>query len=154
MSVAEGSCYVECLEDRHSDWTQFSSNTTTTVGLKASNGSSGRFRVGDIIHLQATINDGYQAGDLFWICLPPCLSSIEGGGQVKQFTVDPECESQVHVRLAVTGTSHPLSKAPADQHFLVCLRNMYDETRIGSPGPISVLAEANSPVHEPASHQS
>ncbi|ELP30177.1 hypothetical protein RBSWK_05935 [Rhodopirellula baltica SWK14] len=63
---------------------------------------------------------------------------IQGGGQVKQFAVDMEGESETAIRLAATApSSHPFCP-PASQRFLVCLRNMYDEDRIGNLGPISV----------------
>lgn len=138
LQTSHGTLAVDYLSYVEQDWMQFVSNTPMTVQLMVGGHAQTQFQEGDAIELRVRIKQGYKAGDLVWVALPPCLSRIQGGGQVKQFAVDMEGESETAIRLAATApSSHPFCP-PASQRFLVCLRNMYDEDRIGNPGPISV----------------
>ena len=133
---------VEWIGWHREDWNAFDSRTSVTVELTASQKLSTGFCEGDIVNLKLAINDGYEAGDLWWIALPPSLSRLDGGGQLKQFTIDPEGKSTVSVRLAVTARTYHRATPESTQHFVVCLRNMFDETRVGKPGPIEVRVAA------------
>ncbi len=138
LQTNHGTLAVEYLSYVERDWMRFVSNTPITVQLMVGGHAQTQFQEGDVIELRVRIKQGYKAGDLVWVALPPCLSRIQGGGQVKQFAVDMEGESETAIRLAATApSSHPFFP-PASQRFLVCLRNMYDEDRIGNLGPISV----------------
>ena len=138
LQIGSGTLAVECLFYTKQDWMRFVANTPITVALTSGGHAATKFHEGDAIELRVRIKNGYQAGDLLWVALPPCLSRIVGGGQVKQFAVDMEGESETAIRLAATARSTHPSCPPTPQHFLVCLRNMYDEDRIGNPGPIPV----------------
>ncbi|TWU18632.1 general secretion pathway protein GspE [Allorhodopirellula heiligendammensis] len=138
LQISRGTLAVEYLSYAKQDWMQFVSNTPITVALMVGGHAATQFQEGDAIELRVRIKQGYEAGDLIWVALPPCLSRIQGGGQVKQFAVDMEGESETVIRLAATAPSSHPSLPPTSQRFLVCLRNMYDEDRIGNPGPISV----------------
>lgn len=120
------------------DWSKFSMTTSIRVSLEKDGESVSNLAVGDHIDLVVTLQDGYVNGDLLWVCLPDCLSRMIGGGQVKMFSLDFEGKSKVVVPLAATSsTEHSKAKAQS-QSFAVCVRNMFDEERGGSPGPISV----------------
>lgn len=66
---------------------------------------------GSSIDLCVKMKGGYEVGDLIWVALPPCLSRLEGGGQVKQFAADPQGESEIAIRLAAMPSSNPASTA-------------------------------------------
>jgi hypothetical protein len=53
-------------------------------------------------------------------------------------------EDWVSVRLAVTSRTHPRATPESPQHYMVCLRNMFDETRVGNPGAIEVRVTAKA----------
>ncbi|WP_158265051.1 general secretion pathway protein GspE [Blastopirellula marina] len=123
------------------DWTTLKSNVPISVRLKHLGRKTNQVDVGSSLDLHVTLDDGYEPGDLIWIALPPALSRLEGGGQVKQFAIDPKGESDVVVRLAATATTYHPSQEPAEQHFVVCLRNMYEEQRIGTQGLIPIRVD-------------
>ena len=87
------------------------------------------------------LTDGYRPGDLLWVCLPDALSRIVGGGQVKRFAVDFRSRDEVRVPLAATAVTVDRNGRPAPQCFAVCVRNMFEEERVGNPGPLEVRVE-------------
>ena len=97
------------------------------------------YRMGDRIELDVYLQDGYQFGDYLDVCLPESLSRLHGGGQLKQFAVDLEGQSEVTIRLAATGRSLASDGERGVHHFMVLLRNMYDEERIGRPEMLQVF---------------
>ena len=108
LQTNHGTLAVEYLSYVEQDWMRFVSNTPITVQLMVGGHAQTQFQEGDVIELRVRIKQGYKAGDLVWVALPPCLSRIQGGGQVKQFAVDMEGESETAIRLAATApSSHP-----------------------------------------------
>ena len=91
LSCEEGACVVEYLHHHRSDWTQDVSNTPLSASLRKGGrpAKDGQLAVGDAVELNARIVDGYRPGDLIWVALPPCLSRVEGGGQVKTVCSGP-----------------------------------------------------------------
>ncbi len=132
---------IDQLKWGRADWTRVEQRVPLTVKLTGHKNPTEAFREGSLISLRITLRDGYEPGDLVWIALPPCLSRLEGGGQIRQFSVDLAGSDTAEVNLVATGSSFATWMAPAAQHFLVCVRNMYDEERIGNPGPIAVTVE-------------
>lgn len=132
---------VEIIELHRTDWNELRTNVSLSVNLKFAGKNRSSLRLGDRVDLHIRARQGYQFGDVIWVFLPPCLSKIEGGGQLKQFAVDLEGQADVTIPLAATALSSHPSLRPSAQRFLVCLRNMYDEERIGFPGPQSVLVD-------------
>ena len=126
------------------DWTA----VDATVGLRVSlerGGVSGRhFELGDTVELWVTLADGYVDGDLLWVCLPDALTRVFGGGKVKMFSVDFQGRDVARVSLVATAVTVNFDGAPCPQHFAVCVRNMFEEERVGSPGPISVTVMPSS----------
>lgn len=129
---------MELFKWHHVDWTQVERQVPLSIQLMGHRNQDGSFLEGSQLTLRLGVCDGYSPGDLLWIALPPCLSRLEGGGQVKQFSVDLQGSDTAEVRLVATGPSFPPWMTPASQHFLVCLRNMYEEERVGNPGPIEI----------------
>lgn len=132
---------VELIRWRYTHWASSNATVPMKVTLQHLRRHRHHFHEGESITLNIMLPDGYRVGDLLWIALPPCLSRLEGGGQVKQFTLDLEGQPSVSIRLAATSLSATPWQASKPQHFLVCLRNMYDEDRIGNLGPIPVHVE-------------
>ncbi len=97
-----------------------------------------RFTVGDALDLVVELQQGYVPGDLLWVCLPPALSRVFGGGQVKRAVLDFEGQSTIRVPLAATSATLDAGGKQAPQHFAVCVRNMFEEERAGNPGLLAV----------------
>jgi hypothetical protein len=106
--------------------------------LEKNNRAYRQFNVGDEINLKVKIEGGYKVGDLLWVCLPEALSRIIGGGQVKKFSIDFEGKDEVSVPLAATSITVNRDGGISPQHFAVCVRNMFEEERVGSPGLLDV----------------
>jgi len=60
------------------------------------------------------------------------MSWLHGGGKVKQFTLVFEGRNELHIPLIVT------SKIGRQQHFALCVRNMFEEERVIMPGLLTV----------------
>jgi hypothetical protein len=107
-----------------------------------------RFLVGDELFLRVSLPE-YRDGDILWVCLPDCLSRIIGGGQVKRFSVDFRGAREVVVPLVATSITIDQRGAPRAQRFALCVRNMFEEERIGSTGPVEVLVTSQHlPEHK------
>lgn len=122
---------VQVVYRREEDWGQFVSGADIRVKLLDPRGREVRpdkVRQGDVLQLAVRIEDGYESGDLCFVCLPPCLSFVYGGGQIKMMSVDFEGADEITIPLAVTASPRPA------QHWAVCLRNMFQEERGGNPG--------------------
>jgi hypothetical protein len=136
---------VTCVEVTRwvvEDWDQIRSTVRMHVALEQGGQKvrGSEFTVGDGLDLSIRLEDGYQDGDLLWVCLPDALSWVFGGGQVKRFAVDLAARNEVRVPLAVTAMTQDRLGRSAPQHFSVCLRNMFEEERAGNPGPLQVAA--------------
>ena len=102
-----------------------------------------RVEAGDAVDLVIQLADGYEPGDLAWVCLPASLSRIVGGGQVKLFALDFEGRDVLSIPLATTAPSIDRQGHPAPQHFAVWVRNMFSEERVGNPGLQSVTVTSD-----------
>jgi hypothetical protein len=122
-------------------WGGLQMSVPLRVALERSGRPAKRLAAGEDIALRVTLEGGYKAGDLLWVCLPDALSRVIGGGQVKLFSVDFEGKNEVLVPLAATGLTLGADGAPAPQRFAVCVRNMFEEERAGNPGLLEVLVE-------------
>ena len=129
---------VEVTRIVEEDWGAFGAALPIAVRLKKGDVVTRRIEALDAVDLEVTLEGGYKAGDLLWVCLPDALSRVVGGGQVKQFSVDFEGKNSVTVSLAATGTTVGKRGDPAPARFAVCVRNMFEEERGGSPGYIEV----------------
>ncbi len=125
LRVVEGLATVQVDRLVEEDWSSFS----CAVGLRVWF-SPRELRAGEPVDLHVQLEDGYQMGDLVYVNLPQCLARVTGGAQVKQFAVDFAGGSEVTIPLVAT--------CAGSQHFTLCVRNMFDEERAGSPGMLLV----------------
>jgi hypothetical protein len=126
-------CMVSVTRLVEESWESFDATVPLRLSLQKDGRAGSSFQAGDALDLKVQLEEGYQTGDLVWVCLPDCLSRLVGGGQVKRFSVDFEGLNEVTIPLAATGVTGEDS-----QHFAVCVRNMFEEERIGSPGLLKV----------------
>ena len=133
VEAVDGVAAVEVTRITEERWEDYAAGVSLRVALERDGKPRRTFRPGDAMDLHVTIEGGYKAGDLLWVCLPDSLSRVLGGGQVKRFSVDFEQRNELRVPLAATGVT-PRGK----QHFAVCLRNMFEEERAGNPGLLDV----------------
>ncbi|MFN8608090.1 MAG: hypothetical protein U0931_11205 [Vulcanimicrobiota bacterium] len=135
ISVEKGVALVEVTRLAEQDWSSFSATVPVHIDLHRHGQNAWRCKPGDALELIVRLEQACVTGDLVWVCLPDCLSRVVGGGQLKLFSVDFEGRQEVRIELAVTGQT-----GQGSQSFAVCVRNMYDESRVGNPGLLSVTA--------------
>ncbi|MBX9692432.1 MAG: general secretion pathway protein GspE, partial [Cyanobacteria bacterium] len=140
VKVVDGIATV--LIDRivENDWNSYASNVPLRVSLEKNGKHTRKLTAGDAVELVVQLEEGYKMGDLLWIALPDALSRIFGGGQVKLFSLDFQGLSELRVSLAVTGTTAG-ADGDGEQSLALCVRNMFDEERAGSPGLIAISAK-------------
>lgn len=129
----EKMCLVQVSKVVEESWEEFDASVPMQVSLVKDGRPASSFRAGDALELKIELEEGYKVGDLVWVCLPDCLSRVMGGGQVKRFSVDFEGLDSLTLPLAATGVTGELK-----QHYAVCVRNMFEEERVGNPGLLTV----------------
>ena len=135
VEVLEGVAAVELTRVHEEDWNKYDVGFPVRVGFRDKSGNKAtHFRMGDKAELVVTLPDGYQVGDLAHVSLPASMSWIQGGGKVKQFSMDFEGRDELRIPLIVT------SKIEGQQHFALCVRNMFEEERVTNPGLLTVKA--------------
>jgi hypothetical protein len=133
IAVLEGAALVELTTEVVEDWNAFRADVPVQVQLVVSQErANGLLCPGDTVELLVEV-ERYEPGLLVNVCLPPALSRLEGGGEVKRFSVDFCGRNLVRVPLFVTG--HTL---PAGEHWAVVVSNMFSEERTGNPGVLRV----------------
>jgi hypothetical protein len=133
IEVLEGTASVEVTRIREEDWDHYTSGFPLRVGFRDPRDKKvNRFRMGDRVELLVNMPQGYKTGDLVHVCLPACMSWLQGGGKVKRFTMDFQGADELRIPLVVT------SSIKGRQHFALCARNMFEEERASSPGLMSV----------------
>jgi hypothetical protein len=133
IEVLEGAAAVEVTRIREEDWDAYSSGFPLRIGFRDSRDKKvDRFRMGERVELLINMSQGYKTGDLAHVCLPACMSWLQGGGKVKRFTMDFAGADELRIPVVVT------SDIQDKQHFALCVRNMFEEERATSPGIMSV----------------
>jgi hypothetical protein len=133
IEVLEGAAAVEVTRIHEEDWDAYSSGFPLMIGFRDSRDKKvHRFHMGDRVELLINMPQGYKTGDLAHVCLPACMSWLQGGGKVKRFTMDFAGANELRVPVVVT------SNIRGKQHFALCVRNMFEEERATSPGLMSV----------------
>jgi MshEN domain len=131
IEVTEGNVLVEVTRTFLEDWSELTSSTSLQVDLPE------RAVAGQRVSMTIGIPDGYQNGDLVWVCLPKGLAQLSGGGQVRRFSVDFEGKSRITIELVALAPT-----LPEGETLLVCLRNMFIEERVALAEPLRVQIEA------------
>ncbi|KHD06326.1 hypothetical protein PN36_10295 [Candidatus Thiomargarita nelsonii] len=125
IEVLSGVAAVEVTRLYEEDWTRFADNFPISIRfVNANNSEIQQVRAGECIELIISLPRGYQTGDMVHVALPPCLSWIRG--EVKLFSLDFEGEEVLRIPLLVT------SQIEGQEHFAVCVRNMFREERASS----------------------
>lgn len=139
------------IEER---WDELESTVPVEVVLCIGSRLVTTCRPGDAIDLVVRIPKGYQTGDLLWVCLPAALARVVGGGQAKKFSLDFAGADELVVPLAATAPTLGRDGGLGSQHLAVCVRNMFEEERVGFPGLQSVtVAPADSTWVDRAFHR-
>ncbi len=97
VEAVDGVAAVEVTRLTEDRWEDYAAGVSLRVALERDGKPRRTFRPGDPLDLHVTIEGGYKAGDLLWVCLPDCLSRVLGGGQVKRFSVDFAEQSELRV---------------------------------------------------------
>lgn len=128
VEVLSGTALVEVTSELVEDWNSFRGELPVSVELLQRSRFGRSLRLGDTLDLVVKVKE-YIPGLLVHVCLPPSLSSIEGGGEVKKFSLDFKGRKELHLPLRATG--HTL---PKGEHWAVLVRNMFNEEQAGTPG--------------------
>lgn len=139
IEVSAGILPLEVTKETTQSWESFESNLEFSLSLEKNGQPTRTLKIGDSVVLRCKLSNGYKAGDILHVCLPPCLSRIYGGGLVKRFSVDFAGRDEVQVDLVATAlTVHRKGKKLASQSYAAIVRNMFEEERIGNPGPLDI----------------
>ncbi|MEN8218052.1 MAG: hypothetical protein ABFS56_17125 [Pseudomonadota bacterium] len=131
IEVLEGFAAVEVRRVYEENWGRYADNFPVSVDFR----DAGDMRVeqvgaGDRIDLVVSLPEGCQTGDLVEVALPCSLSWTRGGSKVKRFTLDFEGQDELRIPLVVT------SPIDGEQHFALCVRNIFKEERVASLGMV------------------
>ncbi len=140
LKVVEGIATVAVDRIVEEDWNSYAGRIPLRVSLEKNGKHTRKLAPGDSVELVVKLEEGYKMGDLLWVALPDVLSRIVGGGQVKLFSLDFQGASELRVSLAVTGTTKGAT-GDGEQSLAVCVRNMFDEERAGSPGLMAITVK-------------
>jgi FimV-like protein len=133
IEVLEGFAAVEVRRVHEENWDSYADNFPVNIDFRdASDMSVKQVGAGDSIDLVVSLPEGYQTGDMVEVALPCSLSWTRGGSKVKRFTLDFEGQDELRIPLVVT------SPIEGEQHFALCVRNMFKEERAASPGIVSI----------------
>lgn len=134
---------VQVLRTVVEDWDRLR-GLAMSAGLRDAAGPTRTLTLGDAVELIIRIEDpgGYKAGDLAWVCLPPALTRVVGGAQVRRFSVDFRGRTELAIPLVATAISG--SAEPRAQRYAVCVRNMFEEERVGNPGLLEVTVRGRA----------
>lgn len=138
IEAVDGVVAVEITRLVEENWSTFEAGLPVRISLEKAGRPGRQFVVGDAIDLRVKLEGGYKTGDLLWVCLPESLSRLIGGGQVKLFSLDFREKDELVVPLAATSITVDSQGNIAPQHYAVCVRNMFEEERAGSPGLLTV----------------
>ncbi|HEX2915653.1 MAG TPA: alpha-2-macroglobulin family protein [Chloroflexia bacterium] len=136
IAVQQGVAVVEVTSEALEDWNSLRLEVPVSIQLQSKGKAINRaMRLGDMLELVVSI-PRYEDGLLVQVCLPPALSKIEGGGEVKKFSVDFCGKQEVRIPLRASGYTYA-----SGEHWAVLVRNMFKEEQAGSPGLL--LAQVN-----------
>lgn len=134
VRVLEGVAVVERTHLVVEDWATFRGGPAVTVGFRGPGGERRtRFERGERVDLVVRIAR-YTMGDILHVSLPACMTWVRGGARVKRLSLDFAGRTELVVPLVVTGEIH------GREHFALCVRNMFEESRATSPGLVTVSA--------------
>ncbi|MFO0760557.1 MAG: hypothetical protein U0359_29015 [Byssovorax sp.] len=142
IRAEDGVVAVEVSRLVEEDFAAFHAGVPISIRLLRNGATTRRLNALDAVDLEVKLDAGYKPGDLLWVCLPDALSRVQGGGQVKRFSLDFQGNDTLRVPLAATGVTVDRDGRPAPAHFAACVRNMFEEERGGNPGLLDVSVAA------------
>jgi hypothetical protein len=137
IEVVQGTALVEITSEIVEDWNSFRDEIPVSVELVRRNRKGNSMRVGDTVDLVVRLRE-YVPGHLLHVCLPPSLSSLEGGGEVKKFSLDFTGRTELRVPLRASGFT-----LGQGEHWAVLVRNMFNEEQAGTPGLLLAQVSAD-----------
>jgi len=137
LEVVQGTAMVEITSEIVEDWNSFRDEIPVNVELVRRNRKGSSIRVGDTVDLVVRLRE-YVPGHLLHVCLPPSLSSLEGGGEVKKFSLD--FTGRIELRVPLRATGFTLGQG---EHWAVLVRNMFNEEQAGTPGLLLAQVSAD-----------
>lgn len=137
VEVVQGAALVEVTSEVIEDWNSFRDTIPVSVELVRRNRKGQSVRLGDTLDLVVKLRE-YIPGHLLHVCLPPSLSSLEGGGEVKKFSLD--FTGRTELRLPLRATGFTVGKG---EHWAVLVRNMFNEEQAGTPGLLVAQVSAD-----------
>jgi hypothetical protein len=136
VEVVAGSALVELTTELTEDWNSFKDTVPVSVELVRRGRGEKPLRLGDTLELVVKLKE-YGPGLLVHVCLPPALSSMEGGGEVKKFSQDFAGRTELRLPLRASG-----STLAGGEHWAVLVRNMFDQEQAGTPGLLLAQVKA------------
>ncbi len=128
VEVVQGAALVEFTSEIVEDWNSFRDEIPVSVELVRRSRKGQAMRLGDTVDLVVKLRE-YVPGHLLHVCLPPSLSSLEGGGEVKKFSLDFRGRTELRVPLQAAGFT-----LAEGEHWAVLVRNMFNQEQAGTPG--------------------
>jgi hypothetical protein len=135
IKVVEGTAIVEVVTETLEDWNGFKPNLPVKVKLTHPHALpllKPVYHLGDTLELIVSVKQ-YEPGLVLQVCLPPSLSRLQGGAEVKRFSLDFAGKKEVKIPLVVTG--HTVKEG---EHWAVLVRNMFKEEQVGNPGLLQI----------------
>lgn len=128
VEVTAGAALVEVTLQIVEDWNSFRDEVAVGVELVRRGRAGQPLRLGDTVELVVKVAE-YIPGLLVHVCLPAALSVIQGGGEVKKFSLDFAGRNELRLPLRATG--YTLEQG---EHWAVLVRNMFNQEQAGTPG--------------------
>jgi hypothetical protein len=144
IRAIQGVAAVEVTRFIEEDWGALRGDVSMRVWLEKDGKPARDLATLDAVDLRVELKGGYKPGDLAWVCLPDALARIVGGGQIKRFSVDFKGRPDLTIPLAVTGVTVDRAGEPGRQRFIVAVRNMFEEERGTSSGPLEIAVTPGS----------
>lgn len=135
LHVLDGAVFVETATEISEDWSSFLPEVPVSVKLERKVALRG-IQAGDDLTLVIKL-EAYEPGLLAYICLPPSLSRLEGGGEIKRFQVDFTGHKELRIPLKALAPT-----LPGGERWAVLVRNMFKEEQAGNPGVLTVQVKA------------
>jgi len=133
LEVVDGIVAVAVQRLHSENWQAYETRFAVDVAFQTPNGKPmSRFKLGERTELVVSLPEGYQVGDIVEVILPACLTWVQGGNHKKHFSLDFAGRYKLTIPLVVTSTIQ------GKQHFALCVRNLFKQERITSPGVLWV----------------
>ncbi|MDY6994583.1 MAG: hypothetical protein SVR94_18520, partial [Pseudomonadota bacterium] len=133
LEVVDGIVAVAVQRLHQENWQAYEARFAVDVAFQTPNGKPmSQFKLGERTELVVSLPEGYQVGDIVEVILPACLTWIQGENHKKHVSLEFAGRHKLTIPLVVTSTIQ------GKQHFALCVRNLFTQERITSPGILCV----------------